>query len=59
MCLNVLSVFCMCSTCMPGAGGQKRALEPLKLELEMVVSHSVGPGKRTQEVLWKIRALNH
>jgi hypothetical protein len=44
---------------MPGAGGQKRALEPLKLELEMVVSHSVGPGKRTQEVLWKIRALNH
>lgn len=39
-------------------GDQKRALDPLKLELEIVVSHHVGPGKGTH-VLWKIRVLNH
>lgn len=39
--MNVLFVFCMCSTCMPGAGSQKRALDPLKVELEIIVSHSV------------------
>lgn len=55
--MNVLSVLCMCSTCMPGAGGQKRALEPLKLELEMVVSHS-GSWEKNPCPL-KIRALNH
>lgn len=37
--------------------GQKRTLDPLKLELQMVVSYHVGGGNRTQ-VLWE-SALNH
>ena len=33
----------MCTMCMPGAfGGQKRALDPLELELQMAVSHHPG-----------------
>lgn len=36
------------ATCMPGAGGvQKRALDPFKPQLWLVVSH-VGSGNRTQ-----------
>lgn len=32
----------LCITCVPGAlRGQKRVLDPLKLELRMVVSHCV------------------
>lgn len=31
--------------CMPGVQeGQKRTLDPLQLELHIVVSHRVGPG---------------
>lgn len=31
---------CVCITCMPGTyGSQKRVLNPLKLELQMVLSH--------------------
>lgn len=33
----------MCTLFMPGIfGGQKRALTPVALELQMVVSHTVG-----------------
>lgn len=35
----------ICTMCMPGASGdQKRALDPLGLELQMVMSHPVGAG---------------
>jgi hypothetical protein len=35
--------------CTPGAHrSQKKALDPLKLELQAVVSHLVGAGKQTQ-----------
>ena len=37
MCVHVL---CECGT----SGGQKRALDPLELELQMVVSHHVAAG---------------
>lgn len=38
----------MCSRYVPGvSGGQKRALEPLKLELQRFVSLHVGTGKQT------------
>ena len=33
-------------------GGQKRVSDPLKLELQVVVSHLVGAGNQTQ-VLYK------
>ena len=36
---------CLCATHMAGSlGGQKRALDPLELELQMVVSSQVGAG---------------
>lgn len=39
---------CMCTTYMPGAcGGQKRVLDPLKIELQMFVSSCVSSGKQT------------
>lgn len=45
--MSVLSV-CICTIYMFGASrGQKRALEPLKLQLRMVVSHRVGTGNQT------------
>ena len=35
----------MCTMCFPGAhGGQKKASDPLKLDLQMVVSHCVSAG---------------
>lgn len=35
-----------CTMCVPGAGGgQKRVLDPLELELQVVGSHHVGVGK--------------
>lgn len=35
----------MCTMCVPGAyRGQKRALDPLQLMLQIVVSHHVGIG---------------
>lgn len=44
---------CMCTTCMPDAlGDQKRVLDPMELELLMVVNHPVGAENRTQ-VLFK------
>lgn len=31
---------CLCTTCVPGAlGDQKKVLDPLKLELQMVANH--------------------
>jgi hypothetical protein len=41
-------VYDVCSTC----GGLKRALGPLELELQVVVSQHVGVEHQTQ-VLWK------
>lgn len=42
----------LCTTCMPTActttGGQQRVLDPLELELQMVVSHCVGTGNQAQ-----------
>lgn len=39
---------CMCATCMLSAqAGQKRALDPLKLELLIAVRSRVGAGNRT------------
>lgn len=44
MCMNVLTER-MCSTCMPGTPGRwKKVLDPLKLDLQTVVSHHVGDG---------------
>lgn len=42
-------ISCECfATCMPGAyGGEKRASDPLGLELERVISCHVGAGNRT------------
>lgn len=38
-------ILCMCVTCRPGVqGGQKKVLNPLELELYMVVSRRVGAG---------------
>lgn len=43
---------CICTTCMPGVlGGQKRALDPLQLELQTAVSHNVGAGNKIW-ILW-------
>jgi hypothetical protein len=50
----VLSVMyvCMCTTCMPGASGdRKMALGPLQMELQAVTSYHVGTGERTQALL--------
>jgi hypothetical protein len=45
-----VSVLCVC---MPGAcGGQKRASDPLELELQMVVNCHVSSGNQIW-VLWK------
>lgn len=39
---------CLCATCVPGAHkGQKRAPDPLDLELDVAVSHNVGPKDRS------------
>lgn len=39
----------VCAVCGPGAfRGCKRALDSLELEFQMIVSHHVGPGDRTQ-----------
>jgi hypothetical protein len=44
-------VFFFCTTCMPDAHrGQKSVLEPLKLELQIIVTH-LGTWNQTQ-VLW-------
>lgn len=40
-------LLCICTMCMHAGGGQKTVLDPLRLELQMVVSH-VGAGKRAQ-----------
>jgi hypothetical protein len=60
-----ISFYEVCFACMfvyvPGiCGGQKRASEPLGLELLMVISHHVGAWNPIQ-VLWKSSqcALNH
>ena len=40
MCMSVLFAF-MCTTCLPGATIQKRALDPLGLELQTIVNYTV------------------
>ena len=51
MCVNVFCLHvCLCTACMPGIGrGQKRASDPLELELEMVVGLHESAGNRIQE----------
>lgn len=50
---------CLCTACMPGAnGGQKEVLDPLELDIQMVVNQHVGAGNWTQ-LPWKSnQALN-
>ena len=44
----------------PGAhGGQKKALDPLELEPQMVVSCLVGAGKQIKSFARAARVLNH
>ena len=58
MCIRILPTLCQHTMCMH-YGGQKKALDPLGLELQTVVSYHVGAGNPTQ-ILWKgISALNH
>lgn len=65
-------LLCLCTTCIPSAfGGQKRRLDYLKLELQMVVSHDMdlelnpgpleglGAGNQTQVLGRVATALNH
>ena len=47
-CFNTYVHHVLPATC----GGQKKALDPLELQLQMVVSLHVGSGNLTQ-VLWK------
>lgn len=45
----------LCTTCMPDTcGGQKKASDTLKLELQTAVSYYVGVGNETW-VVWKRR----
>ena len=40
---------CMCATCMSGAcRGQKRASDPLEVDLQAAVCHHVGAEKQNQ-----------
>jgi hypothetical protein len=49
MCMSGFLHVCMCTICVPGAlGSQKGEMDPLELELWMVVNHHVGAGNRTQ-----------
>jgi hypothetical protein len=46
-------IYVLCTAYAPSASGdQKTVLNPLELELQMVVSHCVGAGNHIQ-VLWK------
>jgi hypothetical protein len=48
MYIDVLPTY-LCITCMPGAhGGQKWVLDPLELELQMVVSSHLGAVDQAQ-----------
>jgi hypothetical protein len=48
MCRNILSECISVYHSMPGAhGGQKRPLDPLELEAQMVVSYHVGVGNQS------------
>lgn len=52
MCLDALNI-CLCIMYWPGAQeGQKRALYPWRLELQIAVIHDVDAGDQTQ-MLWK------
>ena len=47
---------CLCTVCMPGiCGSQRRASDPLGLELQMIVSHHVDTENQTR---WSVRAIN-
>lgn len=50
---------CLCTICMSGAcEGQKRALDILKLELQMFVNHYVYAGNETQVLGKSTSAIN-
>lgn len=60
MCIGVLSCplsfvsVCLCTICVPGTHeGQRRALDPLELELQTAVSFHAAAGNWTQ-VLWRV-----
>ena len=45
LCVGALLCVCLCTTCMPGVfGGQKRALDPLELKVQIVVSAQESAG---------------
>lgn len=50
MCMGAFCMHvCLCAMCVPGTYKcQKRAPDPLELELQIVVSHQVGAGDKTQ-----------
>lgn len=50
-CIWVFCLYvCLCNTCMSGASrGQRRELDALELDLQVVVSNSVGIQLRTSE----------
>jgi hypothetical protein len=48
MCIDVFPNIWLSSTHMPSAGGgQEKALDPLELELQIVVSHHMGAENQT------------
>lgn len=58
MCLSVL-LLCMLVYYVRGFGGQKRALDPLEQDLQMVVRSQVGMGIELKSFVRTPRALNH
>jgi hypothetical protein len=52
-------MFCQCTSCVPSAHwDQKRSLDPLELELYVVVSHHVGARDQTLSSARAASALN-
>lgn len=45
MCMSLCLYVCICTMCIPGSHeGQKKVLNPLEVELPMVVSHHFSAG---------------
>jgi hypothetical protein len=56
LCVFLLLV-CVCATCVIGAcRGQERALDPLELELDTVVSHQVGANVGAGNQTWVLKS---
>lgn len=49
MCMNILLHICICTICLPGAlGEQRRALDTLELELQVIVNCHLDSRNQTQ-----------